>query len=172
MRTIVCGLSKPRKFKILAELIMWWEETPASHAYFYIKRNSGIHLLYQAVGSGTEFMGYQCFLEINQPVLEKEIEISEEKHQELLDYLIKRLKTKYSVKHLSGLFYKRAMLYFFNKEVKNPFKDKDASEVCVESMLRILNDIDIYKTFSDPEDAGIQEVQQVILKMPGKIVLP
>ena len=170
MRKIVCGVSRPKEWMVLSELIMWWEETFASHAYFYIKRDSGIHLLYQAVGSGTEFMGYKCFTDINEPQYEKEIEITDEKYSALIDYLIQRLKTKYSIKHLIGLFYKRAMLYWFNKKVKNPFKDKNGSQVCVEALIQMLNDIDIYKTYDDPEDVGMKEVIQILLKMPGKIV--
>lgn len=170
MKKIVCGVSKPREWKILAELIMWWEDSIASHAYFYIKRDSGVHLLYQAVGSGTEFMCYDGFKIHNEPILEKEIEISEEKYQALLDYLILRLKTKYSIKHLFGLFLKRLLLYWFNVKIKNPFADKEKSEVCVEAMIRMLNDQDIYQTTEDPEEVGMREVIQVLLKMPGKML--
>ncbi len=150
---------------------MWWEETEASHVYFYIKRNSGVHLLYQAVGSGTEFEGYDRFLSINKPVYEKEVCIPDEKFQALLDYLIPRLKKKYSVKHLAGLFIKRAVWLMTKKVIPNCFSDKDSSEVCVEALCFMLDKNDIYKIAQNPEDMGIQEALKMLRLMPGKELL-
>ena len=168
MRAIVCGASHPKHFKIGAKLIMWWEETTASHVYFYIKRASGVHLLYQAVGSGTEFMGYAKFKEINTPIYEKEIEIEDERFQGLLDYLIPRLKLKYSRKHLAGLFIKRAAYYIFRAKIKNCFADKDAAQVCVEALCKMLNNQSIYTSAENPEDMGMQEAMQMLRTMQGK----
>lgn len=171
MKKIVCGASRPIKWKPLAAAIMWWEETPASHLYFYIKRPSGIHLLYQSVGAGTEFMGYREFLKINKPVFEKEVELDNEQLQGLLDYLIPRLKKKYSVKHLVGLFLKRAAYYYFNKKIPNYFSDKDASEVCVEALFTMLDSQKIYALAENPEDMGICEALKALKLMPGKELL-
>jgi len=168
MKTIVCGASRPLKWKPLAAAIMWWEETPASHVYFYIKRNSGVHLLYQAIGSGTEFMGYQKFLAVNKPIYEKEIEISDEQFHKLLDYLIPRLKKKYSIKHLLGLFVKRICFLLWKENVPNYFADKDASEVCVEALCSMLESQRIYQMAENPEDMGIFEALKMLKEIPGK----
>ena len=61
MRVVICGTTRPRKWKPLAAAIMWWEGTDASHVYFLIKRDSGVDLVYQAVGAGTEFIGSDAF---------------------------------------------------------------------------------------------------------------
>jgi len=171
MRSIVCGASKPRHWKIGAAAIMWWEETPASHVYFYLKRDSGVHLLYQAVGAGTEFLGYKEFCKINEPVYEKETEITEEQFQSLLDFLIPRLKTKYSKKHLFGLFLKRACYYYFNKKIPNYFADKDASEVCVEALFTMVEAQKICSIAENPEDMGMFEALIALKAMPGKELL-
>lgn len=171
MRQVVCGASRPIKWKPLAAMIMWWEDTPASHVYFYIKRNSGIDLLYQAVGSGTEFMGYSEFLAINKPIYEKEICISDEQFEKLLDFLIPRLKKKYSIKHLLGLFIRRGVYYIFSKKIPNYFADKDASSVCVEALFTMIEEQKIYEISEDPEDMGIYEALEGLKLMPGKELL-
>jgi len=171
MKSIVCGASRPIKWKPLAAAIMWWEETDASHLYFYIKRSSGVHLLYQAVGSGTEFEGYQRFLSINKPVYEKEIAMTDAQFQSLLDYLIPRLKTKYSVKHLIGLFIKRTVYYWFKAVIPNYFSDKDASEVCVEALFTMVEKQKIMALAENPEDMGICEALKALKLMPGKELL-
>lgn len=171
MKKLVCGASRPNHWKPGAAAIMWWEETPASHVYFYLKRNSGIHLLYQAVGSGTEFMGYQEFLKINKPVYEKEVELTDEQFHKLIDYLIPRLKKKYSILHLMGLFVKRAGYYYFKVNIPNLFADKDASEVCVESLFTMIETQQIYKLSETPEDMGMFEAMAALKLMPGKELL-
>lgn len=171
MKTVVCGASRPIKWKPLAAAIMWWEDTPVSHAYFYIERQTGVHLLYQAIGSGTEFMGYKEFCAINKPVYEKRIEITDENFQGLLDFLIPRLKKKYSVRHLIGLFLKRVVYYFFNKKIPNYFADKDASEICVEALCSMLQSQKIYALAENPEDVGMFECLQMLKEMPGKEIL-
>lgn len=168
VKSIVCGASKPRHWKIGAAAIMWWENTPASHVYFYIKRDSGVNLLYQAIGSGTEFMGYQEFLKINEPVYEKEIKVEEDKFEALLDYLIPRLKKKYSIKHLFGLFIKRGVYYYFNKKIPNYFADQGASEVCIESLFTMVEHQQIYKLAENPEDMGMYEALKALKDIPGK----
>lgn len=125
-------------------------------------------MLYQAVGSGTEFMGYQEFLKINKAVYEKEIQISDEQFHKLLDYLIPRLKKKYSVKHLLGLFIKRAALYVLKMNIPNYFADKDASEVCVEALCEMLENQKIYQMAENPEDMGICEALKMLKEIPGK----
>ena len=174
MKKIVVGASYPRHFKIGAWLIKWWEETDASHVYVYIKRDSGIHLLYQAVGSGVEFEGYEKFCEINKPIYEKEIVLTNEQFISLVDYCIPKLKTKYSVIHLAGLFIKRFVQYISREKViiKNPFKDEGKAAVCVEVLCGVLAQLKLieqcqYKVI-DPEDVGMFEAMQILNLMPGK----
>ncbi len=85
MKKIVVGASKPRKCKLLATLIMWWEDTPASHVYIYIQRSTGKKMVYHAVGAGTVFYGYENFLKINASVYEKEIEIENAMFDVIID---------------------------------------------------------------------------------------
>lgn len=168
MKKICVGASKPRKFKIGAWFIRNWEGTEASHVYFYIKRATGVHLLYHAVGSGTEFWGYNEFLQKNQPLLEKEVEVSDEQFTKLLDYVIPKLKNKYSKKHLVGLFIKRLTYYVLRINIPNLFKDEGASEVCVECLCLAMGEIDVFKIAEDPEDLGMKEAMVILKSMPGK----
>lgn len=168
MRKIVIGASKPKVWKPLAAVIMWWEETPASHAYAYIERSTGKKMVYHAVGAGTNFMGYTQFLSINTAVYEKEIEVSEEIFNTLIDTMIDRLWCKYSFKHLIGLFYKRAIQYIFKKIIKNPFADKDRSSVCVETICTLVDLAKLREIAEDPEDMGMYEFLTMLKAIPGK----
>lgn len=168
MKRIIVGASKPRKFKLLAQIIMWWEDTPASHAYICIQRSTGKKMVYHAVGAGTVFYGYENFLKINIAVYEKEVEIENAVFDVILDTMIDRLGCKYSFKHLVGLFYKRAVQYTLKKIIKNPFADKEKSSVCVETLYNIVDIAKMRETAEDPEDMGMFEVLAMLKQIKGR----
>lgn len=165
---LVVGASKPNKFKLGAAAIMWWEETPASHCYVKIGVFHESTVVFQAVGSGTEFCSLDYFLDHNIPVLEKEIEITQEQLEKIMEGAIKCLKRKYSIKHLVGLFYKRFVQYVFKKIIKNPFKDQGKSEICVEALCMIIDCTDIVRKTEDPEDMGMFEAMEMLRAIPGR----
>lgn len=176
MKTIVVGVSYPRKFKFGAAAISWWEDSekifgePVSHAYSYIKRSTGKKMVYHAIGSGTQFWGYETFIKINKPVVEIEVDIEDDIFDTVVDKLIDRLHTSYSKKHLFGLFIKRFLQYVFKMKSKNLFKDKDKSEVCVETLCMIIDAAKIIELAEDPEDMGIYEAGLMLKKINGRVI--
>lgn len=168
MNKIVFGASKPNHFKIGAKLIMWWEETPASHCYTVLPLPSGKKVVFHSVGAGTSFMSYERFLKINTPIYEKETDIGTFELNSLVDKMIDKLGIKYSKLHLVGLFYKRAIQYVFKKIVQNPFKDQDRSEICVEALCFAIDATQIRSTAEDPEDMGMFEALKMLKDIKGK----
>jgi len=166
MRLIV-GASKPKHWKLGAAAIMWWENTNASHCYTRIDVLPNVSVVFQAVGSGTEFCSTEYFLSRNKPVYEKEVLLSPEVFQKVLTKQVSSLKNKYSVLHLVGLFYKRLIQYSLNIIVKNPFKDQGKSAVCVESLCAIVDAADIKRIAEDPEDMGVYEALIMLRNIPG-----
>lgn len=168
MKTVIVGASKPSRFKIGAWLIMWWEETTASHCYTKLNVGPDTFVYFQAVGSGTEFCGKDYFLDKNDVVLEKYISVSEEKYDLLVSKAVQKLKQKYSVLHLAGLFYKRLIQYVTKGKiiVKNPFKDSGKSAVCVQALCMIIDSTDVVRKAEDPDDMGMYEAMQMLKEIP------
>ena len=168
---IILGASKPKHWKIGAALIMWWENTPASHSYSVITISPSFTLVFQSVGSGTEFSSLQYFLEHNTPVYEKVIEITDAQFENLISKLVSSLKTKYSLLHLLGLFIKRLIQYTTGKIISAPFKDHGKSAVCVQSLCLVVDASEIVRDAEDPEDMGMFEALQMLHKIPGNELL-
>ena len=167
---IIVGASKPRRFKIGAALIMWWENTPASHAYTVMLTPNGKYMIFQAVGAGTQFLSYDAFLSHNIPVYEKEFQLDNTTFNALFDKMVDKLGVKYSVKHLAGLFYKRLIQYVSNGKliIKNPFKDQGKSAICVEALLMVIDESKIKRDAEDPEDMGMFEALKLLRSLPGR----
>jgi len=168
---IISGVSYPRKFKIGAWIIRWWEDSPASHSYTAFEIAPNILVVYHAIGGGTEFWGYSGFEKYNQPIYEKEFDVSDRVYQEILSIIVSKLKTKYSRKHLFGLFIKRFVQYVFKKIISNPFKDGLRTEVCVETSMRILGKAALIKHAEDPEDMGIFEILSALKESDGQTII-
>lgn len=167
---IIAGASKPAIWKIGAQGIMWWENTPVSHVYIKLEVLPGVWIVFQAVGSGTEFCGVEYFLSHNIPMYEKKIEITPELFRAIIVKAIELLKTRYSVFHLVCLFYKRAVQYLFHKIIKVPFNDGQ-SEVCVQAMMALIDAGEIVRKAEDPNDMGIFEALEMLKALQGEIVL-
>lgn len=168
---ITLGASKPSKFKIGAEAIMWWEDTNVSHVYVKIEVLTGRSIVFQAVGSGTEFCSLEYFLSHNIPMYEKQLDVTKENFEKVLTKAISLLKCKYSIKHLAGLFYKRSVQYTTKKIIKNPFKDAGKSAVCVEVLCAIVDTAEIVRQAEDPEDMGMFEALLMLKSIQGKELL-
>ena len=105
MRTIIIGVSKPKTFKIGAELLKFWMNADFSHAY--IKFNiSEINreVVYHAAHGMVHFKNYEHFLEDNVAVHEFELEITDELYYKLLDKCIDLAGVKYAVSELVTIF--------------------------------------------------------------------
>jgi hypothetical protein len=167
---LICGASRPLHFKIGAAGIMWWEETPASHVYIRLTIY-GVDIVFQAVGAGTCFLSFEKFKSHNIVVYEKEFTVTPEMFEKIISFMLLKLGTKYSVKHLCGLFYKRLIQYTTKKIVKNPFKDGSESDVCVEVMAEVMDMAEIKRTAIDPEDMGIYEALQTLYVLHGTVLV-
>lgn len=165
---LIVGASKPKCWKPGAAAIMWWENTSASHVYTKIEVLPGLWVIFQAVGSGTEFCNLEYFQNHAVVVYEKEIEITELQFNKIMIGAVKLLKTKYSVKHLVGLFYKRFIQYVFHKIIKVPFASDGKSEVCVQAMVSLVDSAEIKRDAEDPKDMGMFEAMILMKSLPGR----
>ena len=168
---IILGASRPKHWKPGAAAIMWWEETTASHVYAVITISENFTLVFQAVGSGTEFCSLAYFLEHSTPVYEKVVDITDKQFESMISKLVSSLKTKYSVLHLFGLFIKRLIQYTTHKIIPVPFKDHGKSAICIQALCRLVDASEIVRDAIDPEDMGMSEALQMLHKIPGNELL-
>lgn len=87
--TILIGFSKPKAWKIGAELIKWWIQKPYSHVFVCWKseRFSRV-LLYHAAHGSVHFLSLERFKESNEIVKLYEILLTEEQYKGLIQKCI------------------------------------------------------------------------------------
>lgn len=164
MRTIIIGFSKPKEFKILAKLIMWFEKTDWSHAYvkfnaITIERN----LIYQASSKMVNFEGSIHFETHAIPIHEYQIDIDDEKYKSIMQFCVDNAGIKYGI--LSALGAGLVKLgKKLNISIKNPFEDGIHSEFCSELAARVLNQI--YLLDYDLDDITPKDLKEILDKIP------
>lgn len=176
--TVCVGFSRPKKWKIFAWLIMLFEGTDFSHTYV-TWRNSRIdrRKVFEAVGGGTRSIKNTTFRSHNEVVDLYEFTIttdSEKAEIEIEQYVTDIVGTKYSIKHLMGLAYMRAMNFMCKvihakKRYGNPFKDGKYSQICVEAGADLVQKILKIKLPGNIEDLGLVEYHDLISKLGKKV---
>ena len=98
MTKVSIGFSTNKK-AILSKIICWAQGTPYSHVY--IRRDSKYgEYVYQASGLQVNFMNIETFLEHNTVIEEYEFDLPDDRHDELITFLIKYAGKPYSIKSL------------------------------------------------------------------------
>lgn len=147
MQKLVIGFSRPRKWKIFAALIMWWDkyrfksEIAISHGFGkFVSSTWGRDFIYQAAGHQSHFMGGHRFNEINETVEEYELEIPDEAVTEIGQVCVDREGKGYAIKQVLGqIWVNLVYLGTFGKvQIDNPLADGDAETSCIEEWGRIL----------------------------------
>jgi hypothetical protein len=162
MRKIFLAESKSKKkFAIGSWFIRLCEHTKGSHVFIYWPRKNGQLISYQATGHGVNFCGALVLKEEHEIVDRLELDIEDQKYEDLLTWAIDNCGKNYSRMHLVGLGLMR-LASLFKLKIKNYFADGDYSQVCVEAAIRCLTAAGI-KTDLDPEEAGLKEIENWIL---------
>ena len=145
MAKIIVGFSLPNKWKPYSWLIQTLLGTKYSHVYIKIySEKFERNLIYQASKTMVNFMGTEIFLKDNVIYEEFEIEISDEKRTQLLQFAIDNAGKPYGFKAAIGMGLVK-ILSFVGIKIKNPFRDGTYSYVCSEIAAHILeqfNDAD------------------------------
>jgi hypothetical protein len=137
---ITIGFSKPKKWKLFAQLIMWGYNIPYSHVYIRLYSVSyQRHLIYQASHSMVNFMGVNVFNEENITTDEFRLDISDQNLKDMMAFAIDNAGKHYGIKQAIGMGIVR-VAEIFGKYIKNPFADRAHTYVCSELCAHILKE--------------------------------
>lgn len=131
-KTILVGLSRPKKWKAFAQLIMAGYGIPYDHVY--VKFHSDKYdrdLIYQASKTMVNFVGSDMFLSNNLSIYEFEVEIPDDKVVAMMQFMIDNAGKPYGIKQCFGMAIVR-VCEIFGKYIENPFKDGGKTYVCSE----------------------------------------
>ena len=137
MKTITIGFSTSHT--LFSSLIRWFSSSKVSHTYIRMPLYSSCsELVFQASGLKVNIEGYKHFESHSTVVKEIELQISDEKYEELEVFMCDSLGKPYSIKQILGMVLV-LVCRSVGCKIKNPFRDGDHSYVCVELVANILN---------------------------------
>lgn len=134
------GFSKPTKmkFKVFAWAIMKAYKIPYSHVYIKIhSKTLDRDLIYQASKTMVNFMGARIFNAENTTLFEFEIELTDVKYKEMMQWAIDKAGTPYGTKQCVGIAIVK-IYSMFGKTIKNPFTSNEQTYICSELAAYIL----------------------------------
>lgn len=133
MKQLTIGFSTDNN-SIISKLIRWWLGTTFSHTYLYFKLNEfEQYTIFQAVGSGLQFVSETTFLKTNTVINEFIISAKDEKYSEILNKCHNASGRKYGYLQNVGI-----VLADLLKLKKNIFRrDDNCSEWVAECILTI-----------------------------------
>lgn len=128
MITLSIGESRPKKWKPIAAAIKAVECTDHTHSFAsYKDPRTGIRAVAEARGSGCRVVTNHHFKDENYVVRIFQYKITPEQLIKYEHYIWEQLGRPYAKKQLLGLLLMRT-----GATSKNPFKDGDYSQICVE----------------------------------------
>lgn len=132
MRTVTIGWSKSKKrFAIGSRLICWYMGTPYSHVYMKFEAKTFERtLVYEAIGKGVRFVGFNNWNKDHQEVDSKEIQISDENYKKIMQFCIDNSGAEYGFMQNIGI-----LLANLCKSHRNEFT---SGENCSEAIGEIL----------------------------------
>lgn len=138
---IKIGFSKHKGFAPLSRLIMWCEGVDFSHAYVRISSASlGRDLIYQATGSGVNFIGLSAFSEASQIVEEYTLDLDSDARVKLLQWCVDTAGKPYGRFQLIGLGIVR-LAKLVGIKINNPFSNGHSAYVCCELVVAALESL-------------------------------
>jgi hypothetical protein len=161
----IVGFSKPKKFNIIAKLIMIVEGTPFNHVYIekyssYLERN----MIYEATIHGVSFKKKELLLERAEIIEEYEYDLTEEDNKLLLQSIYDNVGKEYGFKQLLGNLFIRLGLW-----VRNKFADDEKKLVCLEAVGNLLKILNIVKKDINFENLGLKEIHTIIQETGKRI---
>lgn len=137
MKKVIIGFSKTDQ--IFSKAIMCLEDTDFSHVYFNFRSETlDRDIIYHAsFFNGVSFINKSRFLEISKIVHEVEIELTDEQHIKLMQYMIDNAGIHYGKLQILGMALVR-ILKPMGIKIDNPIKDGMDTMVCSEIVGNIL----------------------------------
>lgn len=141
MNELYIGFSKPKKFKLFSWLIRIVENTNFSHVYimFYSSKYER-WLIYQASGSMVNFIEAKRFFNKNEIIKTFLVVCSEDSRTKAITKAIDYCSAPYGIKQIFGILCVK-IARLFNKDIKNPFSDGEATWVCSEIVTSMLKEL-------------------------------
>lgn len=100
MKTIKVGFSRSKNFNIADYVIRKNQKTEFSHTYILLANSQ----VFEANGQGVILSNYDHWKKTHVVIFEFELEISEERYQELINFVNKHLGTSYGYLQLLWIF--------------------------------------------------------------------
>lgn len=173
MNTLLIEFTKPNPKShtfppILSWLIRLFQWTPKdgipkfSHVRWrWFSSRFQEDLVYEASGSALKFVGSLVWPKYVEIVEVYEVDVTNEEKIAIIKWCIKHAGLKYARLGLIGLLYVILMKAIFRMRVKNPFKDGEYTQVCVEAIIRGLILVGI-KTDIDPDSADLLDARNLL----------
>lgn len=175
-KTIIIGFSRPQKWKIFAELIMWWDKNyegatvRMSHAYTrFLSRAWERDFIYQAAGTKTHFTGSCWFEKENVVVEEYLIPVSVDAEATFGKTCVDREGRPYGMKQIFGNILINVVRIATLNQVRmsNPLADKEESVTCLEEMGWLLAEHFQIEPPKNLESISIWEFRNFVAGLPG-----
>ena len=175
MFIVSIGFSRPRRWKIIAQLIMWLGGTNYSHTFITwkctaIKRRK----VFEAVGSGLRILSNVTFKKEALVVELYRMEVSDEDIVKLEQLAHDMAATRYGFKALMGMLVVMSFNWFnrtfgIKGRQTNPFKDGKQSNVCIEICARALCELQKIPVPDDIESYMLCEFNAMTSKYAEKV---
>lgn len=137
MRTFQTGESYPKKFKIIAYLIKLIEGGH-SHTFVTWKDEGGRRWISEARGGGGRVISNAEFKRDNLIVNVYDYETTEDRYEDVINYLWETSHSSYGKMQMIGLGIMRLMNFLFGKwkRFTNWFRNGEFSQICCERVIR------------------------------------
>lgn len=163
MNTITIGFSTRKDFNLLSILIKLIERSNFSHAYVKLDlQNINRTLIYQASGLEVNFQNIDSFNSKETIVKEFKLSIPEDKHAELMQFMIDNVGVPYGIMQLLGILF----IKLFNLK-KNPFASKNNTEICCKLAAKVVEVVGI-KIDKDLDTLDLNDLYSILEEQCGK----
>lgn len=166
---ISIGFSKRKNFNLISKSISWVEGSEFSHTFVSWRcTNIDRRKVYEAVGSGSRKISNVRFKEKAEVTHIFHFEVSANDLFLIDQFTHDQAGTPYGYKHLVGIGIMRIKNMFYrlsgsDKKAKNPFKDGQYSQICVESGALVM-ELAGKKLPGNMEDYGLKEFFDFVKK--------
>lgn len=163
MRKVSIGFSKPHDLSCISKAIMAVEDTDFSHSFVTWKdRDIDRRKVFEAVGAGVRIVGNKFFKSKSKIIHLFEFEVNEKIVVWLDQYSHDNAGKPYGYKHILGLLLMRIGNWGARKvgkpnHFKNPFKDGNYSQICVEAGAYVIEQGLGVDLPGNVEDYGLRE---------------
>jgi hypothetical protein len=171
-KCLIIGFSKPSSFKIHAWLIEKLDGSTFDHAYlrFYLNHNVNREIVFQSIDVGVQLVSQNEFSSKSTPVIEYQLDISEEQYTSLLQFCIDNAGKSYSLWGVIG----EGLVKLFSKfgwGIKNPFDSRDKTYFCSELVAQCLNYINPSKFNLNADNISPNDLNKLLTSLNMKRVL-